>query len=115
MQSIVKKSKSPFGKFLLRELSDKNAKIDVVLDYIEKDQHAGRLKDPETKNTAYHLILNGDFSNTFVLLVLKKLLQKCPEGPRDLNGAGNLPLHTALLQRQVIEEAVLLLISSTFN
>jgi ankyrin repeat protein len=102
--------KSTHGKLLLRELHDRNANFVKVIEYISKDQYSGRYKDSETNNNAYHLLLSGDFDSNFVLLVLRALLEKCPKGVQDVNNAGLIPLHVALKQRYVIEEAVLLLI-----
>lgn len=110
MTTTGKQLKSVLGKSLIRELKDKSADIHKVIDYVTREPHASRLKDQETGNTAYHLLLNGDFTDEFILTVLRLLLEKCPRGAQDLNGDGSLPLHVALRQRHVIESAVLQLI-----
>jgi hypothetical protein len=102
--------KSVHGKSLLRELSDRQANLDKVIEILNKEPHAGRLKDPETGFNSYHYLLNGDFSSNFVKTVLKTLIEKCPKGAEDLSLNGQLPLHIALRQRKVIEAAVLMLV-----
>jgi len=97
---------STHGKVLLRELSDKTANINTVKDCIRQDPVAGRFRDPNTKDNAFHLLLNGEFSKKFVLEVLDLLIKTCPKGAEETNIHGSLPLHTALSQYKVIEEAV---------
>lgn len=97
---------STHGKVLLRELSDRTADINVLRDYIKKDPVAGRYRDPNTKDNAFHMLLNGNFSKKFVLEVLELLIKTCPKGAEESNIHGALPLHVALSQLKVIEEAV---------
>ena len=97
---------STHGKALLSELlTPISANLDVALSYIEKDPMAGRLKDPDTGNNAYHLLLGNDHSAEFVITVLKALLEKCPEGARAVNNKGSLPLHMCLSQQDIVFEA----------
>ena len=109
--SGAKVLKSIHGKALLAELSSREPNLQTILEYIQKDPHAGRLKQSFTNENAFHLLLNNDFlSANFVLTVLRRLIDVCPKGVQDVCSNGSLPLHVALRQRHVIEEAVLILI-----
>ncbi len=46
--SSSKVLKSVHGKSLLRELSDRQARLERVLEILNKEPNAGRLRDPET-------------------------------------------------------------------
>ena len=116
MLSIHGKKSAPVsthGKALLLELlTPASANLEVALSYIEKDSMAGRLKDPDTGNNSYHLLLGNDHTPEFVLTVLKALLEKCPEGVRAVNNKGSLPLHMCLSQQDIIFEAAGLLLKT---
>lgn len=97
---------STHGKMLLRELRDTTVNINVVKDCIQKDPVAGRYRDPNSKENAFHALLNGNFSKKFILEILDLLLKTCPKGAEETDIHGALPLHTALSQLNVIDEAV---------
>lgn len=97
---------STHGKALLSELlTPASANLEVTLSYIEKDAMAGRLKDADTGNNSFHLLLGSDHSSDFVIPVLRALLEKCPEGCRAANKKGSFPLHLCLSQQDIILEA----------
>jgi hypothetical protein len=61
---------STHGKTLINELmSPKNARLDIILNCIEKDNLAGRLKDPKTGNNSYHILL-GIIVNFMIFISL---------------------------------------------
>ena len=104
---------STHGKALLMELlTPASANLEVALSFIEKDPMAGRLKDPETGNNSYHLLLGNDHSSEFVITVLKALIEKCPEGVRAVNNKGSLPLHMCLSQQDIVFEAAGMLLKT---
>ena len=93
-------------------LTPASANLEVALSFIEKDPMAGRLKDPETGNNSYHLLLGNDHSSEFVITVLKALIEKCPEGVRAVNNKGSLPLHMCLSQQDIVFEAAGMLLKT---
>ena len=104
---------STHGKALLSELlTPASANLEVTLSYIEKDAMAGRLKDADTGNNSFHLLLGSDHSSDFVIPVLRALLEKCPEGCRAVNKKGSLPLHLCLSQQDIILEAAGMLLKA---
>ena len=101
------KNQSTHGRALLLELRDcAHAKIDFVLDCLNKDPLSGRLKCPETGNNAYHWLLSGSYNKDFILKVLSKLLEVCPEGVRAINNHGSLPLHLCFARNQLHREVI---------
>lgn len=117
MLSLANGKKAPLvsthGKALLNELlTPVNANLEVILSYIDKDPMAGRLKDPETGNNSFHLLLGNDHAADFVTVVLKALLEKCPEGCKVPNNKGSLPLHLCLSQQDIVLEAAGMLLRS---
>jgi hypothetical protein len=104
---------STHGRLLLAELGsrEEGARMEFVLECIEKDPLAGRLKQPSGDNS-YHLLVGGRFSDSFKLAVLRALLA-CPkggEGARAVNSQGCTPLHLALAQYTLAQEVILLLL-----
>jgi hypothetical protein len=103
---------STHGKRLILELSDLDASLETVLNYIDTDPLAGRLKDPDLGNTAYHLLLGSNFPYTFIIPVLRRLLDRSAEGVKVANKIGNLPLHLALAQPNIEKAVAALLIEA---
>ena len=104
---------STHGKALLSELlTPISANLEMALSYIEKDAMAGRLKDPDTGNNSFHILLGNDHSPEFVVTVLRALLAKCPEGCRAVNNKGSMPLHMCLAQQDIVFEAAGLLLKA---
>lgn len=68
--------KSTHGKILVRELQLNEASLDLILDCLEKDPLAGRFKDLDTGDNAFHLLVDGRFPHSFVLHVLPVLIEK---------------------------------------
>jgi hypothetical protein len=91
------KKQSTHGRALLLELRDRrSARIDYILDCLQKDPLSGRLREPDSGNNAYHLLFIGNYPERFTETVLDKLLSICPEGAKAANNHGSLPLHLAL-------------------
>jgi ankyrin repeat protein len=107
-----KKVVSTHGKQLLRELCDSDANLERVISFVDADPFAGRLKDPDYGNNAYHYLLGSSFSAQFVVAVLRKLLEKSPEGIAATNKNGTLPLHMCLSQPNIVIEAAVMLIQA---
>lgn len=107
-----KKLVSKYGKLLLHELSSKDAQFDLCLNYIENDCNAGRMKNKETGNNSYHLLLGSNFSADFIIPLLKALILRTPLGLREKNITGSLPIHYLLSQPEIIIDAALLVINS---
>jgi hypothetical protein len=61
---------SKYGKLLLYELSTKDAQFDICLNYIENDCNAGRMKNKETGNNSFHLLLGSNFSADLIIPLL---------------------------------------------
>lgn len=101
---------STHGKQLLKELCTPNADLPLTLSYINADVNAGRLKDPATGSTAYHLLVSGDHPLSVVLPVLQLLLERCPEGTKAVNKDGSCPLHISLAQYDINLEVVFMLL-----
>lgn len=91
------KNQSTHGRALLIELRDRrSARLNVILNYLDKDPLSGRLKEATSGNNAYHLLFLGNFSLEFENAVFDKLMSVCPEGARATNNNGSTALHMAL-------------------
>jgi hypothetical protein len=102
---------SKYGPALLLQLRDpRNACLDTVLDYISRDALAGRFKDK--MENSFHLLLGSNFSEGFILPVLKALIESCSEGLKAANVDGCLPLHLCLSQYHVVPEVVLMVLTA---
>lgn len=100
------------GKLLLIELCDaKTADVDKVLDYLTRDPLSGRLKDSFGDN-CFHIVLGGGFRRDFVIRVIDKLIEVCPEGLRVPNASQSLPLHLCFCRYVVIPEVTLKVLHS---
>lgn len=102
MVSLANKATSTHGRTLIAELKDvRNVREDIVLDCIRRDPLSGRLKNPETGENAYHLLMSRGYEKDFMMTVLAELLKNCPEGVRAVNNEGSLPLHLSFTQYQL--------------
>jgi hypothetical protein len=72
--------KSIHGVALLLELGKPSPDFGKVLNFISQDPLAARLKDPNTGNTAFHLILKSRMNSDVVQTVLKRLIEVSPLG-----------------------------------
>jgi ankyrin repeat protein len=59
------------------------------------------MKDSDTGDTAFHLLVKTKLPQEIVQQVLEVLAEISPQGAAVVNQTGNLPLHTALSQRRI--------------
>jgi ankyrin repeat protein len=101
------KNQSTHGRVLLTELRDRtSARLDFVLECLQKDPLSGRLKCTETGNTAYHWLLIGNYPLDFTTTVLAKLLEASPQGVKTVNNNGSLPLHLCLTANRLCQSTI---------
>lgn len=109
----VPKNHSTHGRALLIELRDRStARIEFVLECLEKDKLSGRLKEVDTGNNAYHLLIIGNYPADFTMTVLLKLLDVCPDGVRGTNNNGSLPLHLSLTTPRLNSDLITTLLTA---
>lgn len=93
--------KSYHGAELLRLLSEHTIALsrqERILTLIREDPLAGRLKSKESGNTAFHCLLRADFPDSFVLPVLKALIETTPSGVKVTTLRSLLPIHIAAMR-----------------
>ena len=110
---LSSKNQSTHGRVLLNELRDPpSARLEFVLDCLRKDPLSGRLKDPDTGDNAYHMLLGRGYQKSFILAVLGVLLNVCPEGVRACNSAGSLPLHLSFMHNSLHADVIMTLLTA---
>lgn len=93
MPVATKILKSKHGKSLLRELSEKAGDINKIVGFITEDPFAGRYRDPESGENAFHILLQNGPNNEWrsrdvIIQILKLMIEKSPKGLEDKNRSG---------------------------
>ena len=123
MVSLLNKPKntSTHGRLLLNELAlpfDNDYSLQTQIEekltkcrqYLKVDENACILRIAESGNTAYHVLVGSDFPEEFILPLLHDFYHTNPAGVTMKNKQGNLPLHFALSQQDIIESVARLLL-----
>lgn len=109
VKSLISKN----GRAVINQLKDfSHLNVQILVDLIQEDPLAGLLKDNDTGNNAYHLILDQNLRKEQILILLKALLQgdSDAKGLKAKNADGYLPLHMYVRQWEVDAEIVDLLL-----
>eukprot|EP01031_Cornospumella_fuschlensis_P036417 gene36416-44176_t len=103
---------STHGKLLLAELAKKDADIELILQYLQMDSHAGKLTDANTGNNAFHILLASRKPIEWTSKALSALMASSTDGLKRKNREGSLPLHVYMYQRSVQADIVKILLAA---
>lgn len=102
---------STHGKKLLAELSKQTPELEVIRECLSKDSLSGRVKNTETGENAFHVLIRSGNPQEFIAAALEYLVRYCPEGAKGLDSNNDLPLHASLCQNIIYDDVVQSLLS----
>eukprot|EP01031_Cornospumella_fuschlensis_P040000 gene40000-48729_t len=103
---------STHDKLLLAELAKKDADLELILQYLQMDSHAGKLTDANTGNNAFHILLASRKPLEWTSKALRALIESSTDGLKRKNREGSLPLHVYMYQRSVQADIVKILLTA---